>query len=96
MQVRRMELEQTAARAGMVATPTVLSILGVFTYRASVEQEYGFERRRGFGAYGNNTEELLRSADGALSPKVQGDTASSSPIDRRCASRLARASKPSL
>lgn len=66
MQVRRMELEQTAARAGMVATPTVLSILGVFTYRASVEQEYGFERCRGFGAYGNNTEELLRSADGAL------------------------------
>lgn len=34
-----MELEQTAARAGIVATLTLLTILGVFTYRASVEQE---------------------------------------------------------
>jgi len=34
-----MDFEQRAARVGIVATLTLLSTLGVVTYRASVEQE---------------------------------------------------------
>lgn len=39
MAAQTLDIEQRAARVGIVATLTLLSTLGVFTYRASVEQE---------------------------------------------------------